>query len=43
MNNPNLILKVEKYLYRLKAKKNNIEDYYNKNLRNLSIGSKIMY
>lgn len=43
MNNQSSILKVEKYLYRLKSKENNIDNYYTKEMRNLSIGSKIMY
>ena len=34
---------IGKYLYRLNSKENNIDNYYNKELRNLSIGSKIMY
>ena len=43
MNDQNSIWDVEKYLYRLNSKENNIDNYYNKELRNLSIGTKIMY
>jgi len=43
MNDQNSIWDVEKYLSRLNSKENNIDNYYNKELRNLSIGTKIMY
>ena len=43
MNNQSSILSVEKYFYRLRSKENNIDNYYNKQMRNMSIGSKIMY
>ena len=43
INDQNSIWDVKKYLYRLNSKENNIDNYYNKELRNLSIGTKIMY
>ena len=43
MNDQNSIWDVEKYLHRLNSKENNIDNYYNKKLRSLSIGTKILY
>ncbi len=42
MSIQNSVWDAEKYLYRLNAKKNNIDNYYNKELRNISEGSKVM-
>lgn len=43
MNNQNLILEIERYLNKLRSKENNINQYYAKELRDMSDRSKIMY
>ena len=43
MSNQNLISEIEKYLYKLKSKENNIGEYYSKELRDLSDKSKKIY
>ena len=43
MSNQNLISVIEKYLYKLRSKENNIGEYYSKELRDLSNKSKIIY
>lgn len=43
MNSQSSISKEQKYLYKLKSKENNIDSYHNKEMRNLSVGCKIMY
>ena len=41
--NQNLISDIERYLYKLKSKENNIGEYYSKGLRDLSNKSKLIY
>jgi len=43
MNNQNIISDIEKYLYKLRSKENNIGEYYSKEMRDLSNKSKIIY
>ena len=43
MNNQNIILDIEKYLYKLRSKENNIDEYYSKELRSLTDKSKVIY
>jgi len=43
MSNQNINLVIEKYLYKLRSKENNIDEYYSKELRNFSSKSKIIY
>ena len=43
MTDQNTISDIEKYLYKLRSKENNIDEYYNKELRNLADKSKIFY
>ena len=43
MNDQNTNLVIEKYLYKLRSKENNIGEYYSKELRDLSSKSKIIY
>jgi len=43
MTDQNIILDIEKYLYKLRSNKNNIDEYYNKELRDLTIKSKKIY
>ena len=43
MNNQNIISDIEKYLYKLRSKENNICEYHSKEMRDLSNKSKIIY
>lgn len=43
MNNQNIISDIEKYLYKLRSKENNIGEYHSKEMRDLSNKSKIIY
>ena len=43
MNNQNIISDIEKYLYKLRSKENNIGEYLSKEMRDLSNKSKIIY
>lgn len=43
MSHQNIISDIEKYLYKLRSKENNIDEYLSKELRNLADKSKIVY
>ncbi len=43
MSHQNIISDIEKYLFKLSNRENNIDEYYNKELRNLSNKSKLAY
>ncbi len=43
MTDQNIISNIEKYLFKLRNGKNNINEYYSKELRNLSNNSKLFY
>ncbi len=43
MTDQNIISNIEKYLFKLRSGKNNIDEYYSKELRNLSNNSKLFY
>jgi len=43
MTDQNIISNIEKYLYKLRSKENNIDEYYSKELRNLTDNSKVFY